>query len=34
MQNFISLELVRKVNIILINILNEYEVIIINDIKV
>jgi len=34
MQNFISLKLIKKVNIIFINILNEYKVIIINDTKV
>jgi len=34
MQNFIFLKLAKKINIILINILNEYKIIIINNIKV
>jgi hypothetical protein len=34
MQNFISLKLIKKINIIFINILNKYKIIIINDIKI
>ena len=34
MQNFIFLRLIKKINIIFINILNEYKITIINDMRI